>query len=56
VSGLNIDIVCREAGVLTRFELYSGYGHMYWTNYPELDASVKFVKDTLAGVKWLLEK
>jgi len=50
------DRVLREAGVLTRFELYGGYGHMYWTNYPELDMSVKFVEDTLAGVKWLLEK
>jgi acetyl esterase/lipase len=46
----------REAGVLTRFELYNGYGHMFWTNYPELEASKQFVKDTLAGVEWLLEK
>mgnify|MGYP004505050337 CR=1 FL=1 len=45
----------REAGVLTRFELYSGYGHMFWTNYPELVESDKFVEDTLKGVKWLLE-
>ncbi|KAJ4992904.1 lipase 2 [Stagonosporopsis vannaccii] len=45
----------REAGVLTRFELYSGYGHMFWTNYPELEESTKFVQDTLRGVRWLLE-
>jgi acetyl esterase/lipase len=50
------DRVLREAGVLTRFELYAGYGHMFWTNYPELEESEKFVRDTLAGVKWLLEK
>ncbi|KAF1848796.1 alpha/beta-hydrolase [Cucurbitaria berberidis CBS 394.84] len=50
------DRVLRESGVLTRFELYSGYGHMFWTNYPELEASVGFVEDTLIGVKWLLEK
>ena len=49
------DRVLRENGVLTRFELYSGYGHMFWTNYPELDESVKFVEDTLKGIKWLLE-
>ena len=46
----------REVGVLTRFELYGGYGHMFWTNYPELEQSNKFVKDTLDGVRWLLEQ
>lgn len=46
----------REAGVLTRFELYAGYGHMFWTNYPELEESSRFVEDTLRGVRWLLEK
>jgi acetyl esterase/lipase len=50
------DRALREAGVLTRFELYTGYGHMFWTNYPEMEESGKFVRDTLRGVKWLLEK
>lgn len=50
------DRVLREAGVLTRFELYSGFGHMFWTNYPEMEESEGFVADTLKGVKWLLEK
>lgn len=50
------DRVLREAGVLTRFELYSGFGHMFWTNYPELEESSEFVRDTLQGMKWLLEK
>ncbi|KAI4947437.1 hypothetical protein J4E91_006791 [Alternaria rosae] len=46
----------RESGVLTRFELYKGFGHMFWTNYPELEESRGFVEDTLMGVRWLLEK
>ncbi|KAH8635011.1 hypothetical protein IG631_10411 [Alternaria alternata] len=50
------DRILREKGILTRFELYAGYGHMFWTNYPEQEESEKFVKDTLNGVKWLLEK
>ncbi|CAN9152289.1 unnamed protein product [Alternaria alternata] len=50
------DRILRENGILTRFELYAGYGHMFWTNYPELEESEKFVKDTLNGVKWLLGK
>ena len=49
------DRILRENGILTRFELYAGYGHMFWTNYPELEESTKFVKDTLQGVRWLLE-
>ena len=44
----------REAGVLTRFELYEGYGHMFWTNYPEVERSGEFVRDTLEGMRWLL--
>jgi len=46
----------REAGVLTRVELYGGYGHMFWTNYPELDESTRFVQDTLKGMRWLLQQ
>jgi acetyl esterase/lipase len=45
----------RESKVQTRFDLYKGYGHMFWTNWPELEESRKFVADTLTGVKWLLE-
>ena len=29
---------------------------MFWTNYPELEASKRFIEDTLKGVRWLLEK
>lgn len=50
------DRVLRKHGVLTRFDLYKGYGHMFWTNYPELEASKSFVNNTLAGMKWLLEE
>jgi acetyl esterase/lipase len=46
----------RDDGVLTRFQLYSGYGHMFWPNYPELEESQKFIEDTLRGMKWLLEQ
>jgi acetyl esterase/lipase len=49
------DRVLREVGVLTRFELYGGYGHMFWTNWPEMESSERFVRDTLKGVSWLLE-
>lgn len=49
------DRVLREAGVLTRFELYGGFGHMFWTNWPEMERSKGFVEDTVRGIRWLLE-
>jgi hypothetical protein len=29
---------------------------MFWTNYSELEESIKFVQDTLKGMTWLLEQ
>ncbi|KAH7113286.1 Alpha/Beta hydrolase protein [Dendryphion nanum] len=48
------DGVLREGGVLTRFELYKGLGHMFWTNWPEMEASTGFMRDTVRGMRWLL--
>jgi len=49
-------VLREEAEVETRLDLYPGFGHYFWTNFPELDMSKKFVQDTLAGVKWLLDR
>ncbi|KAK8021211.1 hypothetical protein PG990_006349 [Apiospora arundinis] len=56
-EGLIYERVLREeAGVRTRLDLYPGLGHYFWTNFPRLEASRRFVEDTVQGVKWLLEK
>lgn len=47
-------ILRTEHGVKTRVELYPGYGHMFWTNWPEMSASKKFSEDMIAGFQWLL--
>ena len=44
-----------EHGTKTRLEIYDGFSHMFWTNWPRMQRSKEFVNDTLAGVKWLLE-
>jgi acetyl esterase/lipase len=34
--------------------IYGGYGHMFWTNWPLLEESKKFWKDSVRGMGWLL--
>lgn len=38
----------------TKLQIYEGFGHMFWTNWPLMNQSTEFVNDTLTGVKWLL--
>ncbi|KAK5112186.1 hypothetical protein LTR85_011619 [Meristemomyces frigidus] len=56
-EGLLYERMLREGnGVPTRLEVYDGYGHMFWTNWPEMERSKHFVEDTLQGVRWLLRQ
>lgn len=48
-------VLREEAGVRTRLDLYPGLGHFFWTHFPRLEASRRFVEDTVRGVRWLLE-
>ncbi|KAF2432628.1 alpha/beta-hydrolase [Tothia fuscella] len=45
----------QDARVETKLDLYPGYGHMFWTNYPGIQKSREFVNDTLEGVRWLMK-
>ncbi|KAH8881117.1 alpha/beta hydrolase fold-3 domain-containing protein [Thozetella sp. PMI_491] len=49
-------VLREEAGVATRLNLYPGFGHYFWTNFPLLEKSREFVEDTVKGVRWLLEQ
>lgn len=49
-------ILREEVGVRTRLDIYPGLGHYFWTNFPRLEASKRFVEDTVKGVKWLLDE
>lgn len=40
----------------TKCDLYPGFCHMFWTNFPEVKESYEFVEDTMKGIKWLLEQ
>ncbi|KAF2166742.1 hypothetical protein M409DRAFT_66336 [Zasmidium cellare ATCC 36951] len=45
-----------ENDAATKLMVYDGFGHMFWTNWPQLKRSKEFVDDTLTGVKWLLDE
>ena len=45
-----------EWGVETRMKIYGGYGHMFWTNWPEMEMSKTFFQDLIEGLRWLLRK
>ncbi|KAK2614593.1 hypothetical protein N8I77_001402 [Diaporthe amygdali] len=49
-------VLREEAGIKTKLDVYPGLGHYFWTNFPLLDASKRFVEDTVKGVRWLLEQ
>lgn len=37
-----------------KMHMYGGYGHMFWTNWPLLEESKTFWKDTVKGFEWML--
>ena len=41
--------------VETRLDLYPGYGHMFFMNWPEMDESRKWWKYMIDGMQWLLQ-
>ncbi|KAF2763314.1 alpha/beta-hydrolase [Pseudovirgaria hyperparasitica] len=54
-EGLLYERVLREeADVKTKLDLYKGYGHMFWTNFPQLEMSKQVLKDSVEGLRWLL--
>lgn len=54
-DGLIYERVLREeCGVPTRLDLYSGWGHCWWAMFPDLEMTGRRMKDTVAGVGWLL--
>ncbi|KAK1964368.1 alpha/beta-hydrolase [Colletotrichum sublineola] len=49
-------VLREEAGVATKLDIYPGLPHYFWTHFPRLEKSRKFVEDSVKGVRWLLEQ
>lgn len=44
-----------KCGGVVKVDVYTGLPHCWWTTYPMLDVSEKWVGDVLGGFSWLLE-
>jgi acetyl esterase/lipase len=54
-DGLIFERMLREENnVPTRLTLHEGFGHMFWMNYPMMNASKNGATTRLDGVRWLL--
>jgi acetyl esterase/lipase len=55
-DGIVYDRVLKENGTKTRFKMYPGVPHSFWSFAPALDMSKKVIKDFVDGIGWLLEQ
>ena len=45
-----------DEGTKTKVDMYPGQPHGYWSIFPTMKASKRFVEDSVKGVQWLLEQ
>ena len=48
-------ILREDCGVKTQMDLYPGLPHGFWSWFPNAEFSRKQLKDSMAGMAWLLE-
>ena len=49
-------ILREEEGIKTKLDVYPGQPHGFWSLAPRMQASKKFVIDSVKGVEWLLHQ
>jgi len=55
-EGLLYERLLKEDGVKTKIHIYPGLSHGFWSQFPEWEKSKTFVKETVAGVEWILSQ
>lgn len=49
-------ILREEYAVSTKLDVYQGVPHAFWSFFPALKVSTRFVEDTVKGMTWLLQQ
>lgn len=49
-------VLREEEGVKTKVNVYPGLPHGFWSIFPTIESSKKFVDESVKGVQWLLEQ
>lgn len=49
-------VLREEEGLKTKVNVYPGLPHGFWSIFPTIESSKKFVEESVEGVKWLLEQ
>jgi len=49
-------ILRQEQNTRTKLDVYPGVPHGFWSFFPDLNVSRKFVQDTVKGVEWILQQ
>ena len=49
-------VLREEYGVKTLLNVYPGLPHIFWSLFPTMESSQRFVKETLESLTWLLEQ
>jgi len=55
-EGLLYERVLREAGVITKLDIYPGVLHGFHLAFPKIEAGIRFDRDFRNGIRWLLRK
>jgi acetyl esterase/lipase len=45
----------KQHGTKTKMDIYPGVPHGFWSFFPTMGLSTKFVQDTTKGMGWLLQ-
>ena len=53
-EGIIFEPGLRENDIKTKIDIYPSVSHGFWTVFPTMNLSKKFVQDTVKGVEWLL--
>lgn len=49
-------VLREEDGVKTKVDVYPGLPHGFWSIFPKLESSKRFVEESVKGVQWLQEQ